>query len=213
MVNLSKEKVFYVDEGELVTANDLLKLTNETTAGRLAGLVHKAIRVIPNFPEKDIMFRDFTTVWKEFESFSGSISAMQLLVQNDVGKFNKIAGIEARGWVYAVALADRLGKPFIAIRKHGKLPASTMAVKYGTEYSEDAMEIHTDAISKGDKVLLVDDLIATGGSTRAAAKCIEVLGGEVAEIIALADLEGCGGKQYLRSCRYVVKTVLSYPGK
>ena len=192
--------------------SDLMKVVDIMNTEKYIRTIDEAIRVIPDFPANGVMFRDFTTLWKNPEAYQTSISAMKLLIGEDYVNI-KIAGIEARGWVYAATLADRMYRPFIPIRKHGKLPADTITAYYDTEYSGDAIEVHEDAISKEDQVVLVDDLIATGGSINAAAKCIERLGGKIVKIIALVDLEGCGGKEFLREKGYTVRTVITYPDK
>lgn len=206
-----KKKVREV-ETEPVRAekSDLLKVADIITAEKYVKVIDGAIRTIPDFPEKDMLFRDFTTLWKVPEVYQMSISAMKLFIGEDFVNI-KIAGIEARGWIYAATLADRAYRPFIAIRKYGKLPADTITAYYGAECDNTAIEIHKDAISKGDQVILVDDLIASGKSIYAAAKCIKKLGGEVVKIIALADIESYGGKEFLREHGYVVRTVITYP--
>ena len=190
--------------------SDLLEVTNIITAEKYVKMINGAIRTIPDFPREGMFFRDLTTLWKEPEVYQASISAMKLFIEDDFVNI-KIAGIEARGWVYAATLADRMYRPFIAIRKNGVLPANTITAYYNAEFDDNAIEIHEDAISKGDRVILVDDLIATGKTLRAATKCIERLGGEIIKIVALADIEKCGGKDYLRKHGYTTRTVITYP--
>ncbi len=174
--------------------------------------IKDAIRTIPDYPKKGVMFRDITTLWKSQKEFRLSIG-MMLEKMPEIDEFDAIAAIEARGWVYGAILADETNKPFIPIRKSGKLPSNVLSVAYGLEYGKDQVEIHADAISEGQRIVLVDDLIATGGSTEAAAKLIAACGGMVIQILALMELKGLKGKEYLRNKGYKVHTCIKYPGK
>lgn len=149
------------------------------------------IRTIPDFPKSGIMFRDITTLIKDSSAFSGVIDVFHQRYHTK--KINYVAGIESRGFIFGGALAYALGVGFIPIRKKGKLPAKTISETYELEYGTDTLEIHEDAIAEGDKILLIDDLIATGGSLLAASKLIEKLNADIVEIaviIELVDLKG-----------------------
>lgn len=175
-------------------------------------LVHDNMRTIPDFPKEGVMFRDITTVWKVPEAFIASQDLMMEMAP-PANTFDKVVAIEARGWVYGSVIAYEFKKGFVPIRKHGKLPAETESITYGLEYGEDTVEIHKDAINPGEKILLVDDLIATGGSTLSAVKLIEELGGTVVKIIALTDLVGLRGVAKILDAGYQVETDISFPGK
>lgn len=170
--------------------------------------IDKYIRSIPDFPEKGIIFRDVTTVVNDADGLRLSIDEMTKLLDGlDV---DVIAGIESRGFVFGMPIAYNMGKPFAMIRKKGKLPAETISVEYELEYGSASIEIHKDAIKPGQKVVLVDDLIATGGSFAAAAKLIEQLGGEVVKMIVLIELKGLNGRANLAG--YDVGSVIAYEG-
>jgi adenine phosphoribosyltransferase len=166
----------------------------------------KYIRSIPDFPIKGIMFRDITTLLKEPEAVN---QALKYLVTFTNGiKIDKVVGIESRGFIFGSLLAQKLDVGFILARKPGKLPAETESETYQLEYGEDKIEIHKDAISKGDKVLLHDDLLATGGTAVAAAKLIEKLGGEVAQVSIIIELTFLSGREKLKT--YPVKSIITY---
>ena len=151
------------------------------------------IRTIPDFPRKGILFRDITTLVGDGDAFR---SAVNLFVERYRGKgISKIVGIEARGFIFGSAIAYALGNGFIPIRKKGKLPAETIEESYELEYGTDYMEIHKDAISPGERVVLFDDLIATGGTLRAAMNLIERLGGRIHEISCLIELTPLAGRE------------------
>ena len=170
--------------------------------------IDKYIRSIPDFPEKGIIFRDVTTVVNDADGLRLSIDEMTKLL--DGVDVDVIAGIESRGFVFGMPIAYNMGKPFAMIRKKGKLPAETISVEYELEYGSASIEIHKDAIKPGQKVVLVDDLIATGGSFAAAAKLIEQLGGEVVKMIVLIELKGLNGRANLAG--YEVGSVIAYEG-
>ncbi|MDD5499314.1 MAG: adenine phosphoribosyltransferase [Candidatus Nanoarchaeia archaeon] len=156
-----------------------------------AEIIKLKIRTVPDWPKKGIMFRDVTTLLKDKNGFKAVMDELENRYKRM--DFDSIAGIESRGFTIASALADRLNKGVILIRKKGKLPAETIAESYNLEYGKAEIEIHKDAISKGDKVLLLDDLIATGGTIKAAGNLIEKLGGEIIEcgfIVELPELKG-----------------------
>lgn len=167
-----------------------------------------SIRTIPDFPKPGIMFRDITTLLKDPKAFNHTID---LLTNRYIGRdIDVIAGIESRGFILGSALAHRLNLGFIPIRKKGKLPGKTESVEYALEYGTDKIEVHVDAISPGQKVLLVDDLIATGGTARAAADLIEKLGGHVIECCFVVDLPDLKGKDKLS--KYPVFTLVEFGG-
>ena len=167
------------------------------------------VRTIPNFPEEGIMFRDVTSVLQDAEGLKLAIDSMIGLL--DGVEFDAIVGTESRGFIFGTPIAYALGKPFIPARKKGKLPCKTISVTYDLEYGSAELEMHEDAILPGQKVVLVDDLIATGGTVEACAKMIEQLGGEVVKIIFLMELAGLKGREKLQ--KYDVASVITYEGK
>lgn len=167
------------------------------------------VRTIPDFPEPGIMFRDVTTVLQDPDGFKLAIDEMQKILEGL--DFDVIAGTESRGFIFGTPLAYNLHKPFVLVRKKGKLPAETVEMEYDLEYGSAVIEMHKDSIKPGQKVVLVDDLIATGGTMEAAAKLVEKLGGEVVKMLFLMELEGLEGRK--RLAKYDVASVVSYPGK
>ncbi len=168
------------------------------------------IRSIPDYPKKGILFRDISTLIKNEKAFAESIN--QIIERSKKYKIDKIAAIESRGFVFASAVSYVLKKPFIMLRKKNKLPAETHSVNFELEYGTATIEIHKDSISKGDSVLIIDDLIATGGTAEAAAKLIEMSGGHVAAFIFainLFDLDGCSN---LIKKNYKVENLIEFPG-
>ncbi len=164
---------------------------------------------IPDFPEEGILFRDVTTVLQDADGFRLAIDELKTLL--DGVDFDIIAGTESRGFMFGTPLSYLLNKPFVPIRKKGKLPRATVSREYALEYGTAEIEIHADAIQKGQRVVLVDDLIATGGTIKAAAELVEELGGEVAKIIFLLELKGLNGREMLKG--YDVASVVQYEGK
>lgn len=164
------------------------------------------IRRVPDFPKKGIMFIDITTLLKDPKGFEMALEELYNLCK-DKG-ITKIVGIESRGFIFGAALAAKLGVGFVPIRKPGKLPAKTLSESYELEYGTDKIEIHEDAISKGDKILLHDDLLATGGTMEAACKLIEKLGGEIVQISFLVELTFLKGKNKLN--KYDVRSLVTY---
>ncbi len=159
--------------------------------------IKSKIRTVEDYPQKGIMFRDITTLIKDPVGFRLVIDNLtQRYIQGDID-FNIIVGIESRGFIIGGALAYTLGRGFVPIRKKGKLPAETVSQEYALEYGNDSIEIHKDAIIKGTKVLVVDDLLATGGTALAAAALIEKLGGVIAEMCFIVDLPDVGGSAKL----------------
>ena len=167
------------------------------------------VRTIPDYPKEGIMFRDITTVLNDADGLRLAVDELQKLLEGE--EFDVLAGSESRGFIFGTPLAYNLHKPFVLIRKKGKLPAKTVSEKYDLEYGSAEIEIHEDAISKGEKVVLVDDLVATGGTMAACAKLVEKLGGEVVKMIFLMELEGLKGRELLKG--YDVDSVLKYPDK
>ncbi len=167
------------------------------------------IRTIPDFPEEGIMFRDVTSVLQDKDGFKLAIDSLQGLVE-DV-KFDVVVGPESRGFIFGTPIAYNLGKPFVPVRKKGKLPMETISMEYELEYGTAVIEMHKDAIIPGQKVVIVDDLIATGGTIEAIIKLVEKLGGEVVKVIFLIELEGLKGREKLKG--YDVASVVAYPGK
>ncbi|MBQ8148851.1 MAG: adenine phosphoribosyltransferase [Lachnospiraceae bacterium] len=164
---------------------------------------------IPDFPEPGIMFRDVTSVIQDADGLQLAIDSLQDLLK-DV-EFDVMVGAESRGFIFGMPLAYNLHKPFVLVRKKGKLPRETISKEYALEYGTAEIEIHKDAIKPGQKVVLVDDLIATGGTMKAAAEMIEELGGEVVKVIFLMELAGLHGRDVLKG--YDVEAVITYEGK
>ncbi|MGA7594824.1 MAG: adenine phosphoribosyltransferase [Gallionella sp.] len=172
--------------------------------------IKSRIRTVPNYPKPNIQFRDITTLLKDPVGFKLTID--DLLRRYQDVKIDKIAGIESRGFILGAPLAYALGKGFIPIRKKGKLPAETIGHDYALEYGTDRIEIHTDAIQKGDRVLLVDDLIATGGTAEAACKLIEKMGGKIVECCFIIDLPDIGGHARLEKHGHKVFALCEFEG-
>ncbi|MEA5098247.1 MAG: adenine phosphoribosyltransferase [Burkholderiaceae bacterium] len=168
------------------------------------------IRTIPDYPKKGILFRDITTLLKDPVGLRIAIDQMAARYQNM--KIDKIAAIESRGFIIGAPLAYLLGVGFVPIRKKGKLPAETVGKDYELEYGVDRIEIHIDAIARGERVLLVDDLLATGGTAEAAASLIEDVGGEVVECAFVIDLPDVGGNARLQEKGYKVFAQCEFEG-
>ena len=168
------------------------------------------IRTIPNYPRPGVMFRDITTLLGNARAFRRAIDE---LVQPWVGeKIDKIAGIEARGFILGGAVAHQLSAGFVPIRKKGKLPHEKVSIAYSLEYGLDEMEIHIDAVKAGERVLLVDDLIATGGTAEGACKLLKRVGADVVAACFVIDLPQLGGAQKLRDLGVPVRTLLAFEG-
>lgn len=167
------------------------------------------VRSIPDFPEEGVIFRDVTSVLQDAEGLKLAIDSMIALL--DGVDFDVIVGTESRGFIFGVPIAYALGKPFVPVRKKGKLPCETISAKYDLEYGSAEVEMHKDAIKPGQKVVLVDDLIATGGTIKACAGLIEELGGEVTKMIFLMELAGLKGRDKLAG--YDVASAIIYEGK
>ncbi len=171
--------------------------------------VEDYIRTIPDFPEPGILFRDVTSVVQDADGLKLAIDEMVKLL--DGVDCDVIAGAESRGFIFGMPIAYLLHKPFVLIRKAGKLPCETVSETYDLEYGTATIEIHKDAIKPGQKVVLVDDLIATGGTMKAAAHLVEQLGGEVVKMLFLIELAGLEGRKLLSN--YDIASVVSYDGK
>ena len=168
------------------------------------------IRTIPNWPKQGVMFRDITTLLKDAKAFNYVIDKLCERYKND--NIDLVAGIESRGFILGGAVAHRLHKGFVPIRKEGKLPAKTNKEHYELEYGRAVVEVHVDAIPKGSRVLLCDDLIATGGTALAACKLIEGLGGKVVECAFIIGLPDLGGMKKLEE-KYKVITLVDFEGE
>ncbi len=167
------------------------------------------IRSIPDFPEEGIIFRDVTSVIQDPDGFKLAIDTMQDLTKDL--EYDVVVGAESRGFIFGAPLAYNNHKPLVIIRKAGKLPCETISQEYELEYGKATIEIHKDAIKPGQKVLLVDDLMATGGTNEAMIKLVEALGGEVAGVVVLIELAGLKGRE--RLAKYRIDAAITYEGK
>ena len=170
----------------------------------------KYIRSIPDYPKKGILFRDITTLIKNKEAFKETINQLSKLSSKII--FNKLVAIESRGFIFASALSYNLSKSLILMRKKGKLPADTFSQDFVLEYRKATIEVHKDSINKNDSVLIVDDLIATGGTSEAAAKLVEKSGGKVAGFIFVINLYDLGGVKKLKDEGYKALSLMEFPG-
>lgn len=169
-----------------------------------------AIRTIPDHPKPGIQFRDITTLLGDARAFREAVDA---LVRPFAGqRIDKVAGIEARGFVLGGAVAHQLSAGFVPLRKKGKLPHRTWAVEYALEYGTDAMEMHMDAVLEGERVMLVDDLIATGGTAEAACKLLQRMGANIIAACFVIDLPDLGGRAKVEALGVPVRTLIAYPG-
>jgi len=168
------------------------------------------IRSIPDYPKKGILFRDITTLIKDEKAFAETIN--QIVEKSKKFRFDKIAAIESRGFVFASAVSYLLKKPFIMLRKKNKLPAEVHSVDFKLEYGTATIEVHRDSIEKKDNVLIIDDLIATGGTAEAAAKLIEISGGNVACFVFVINLFDLNGSDNLIKKGYKVENLIEFPG-
>lgn len=167
------------------------------------------VRSIPDFPEPGIIFRDITTILQDPDGLHLAIQSMQDKLKDT--EFDVVVGTESRGFIFGVPIAYNLHKAFVPVRKKGKLPCETVSMEYDLEYGSDVIEMHKDSIKPGQKVVLVDDLVATGGTIEAAIKLVEKLGGEVVKVVFLMELAGLKGRERLKG--YEVESVLCYDGK
>ena len=171
--------------------------------------IEEYVRSIPDFPEPGIIFRDITSVLQDADGLQLAIDSMIKLL--DGVDFDVVAGTESRGFIFGVPIAYEMHKPFVPVRKKGKLPCETISQSYDLEYGQATIEMHKDSIKPGQKLVLVDDLIATGGTIEAAIKLVEQLGGEVVKVIFLMELAGLKGRERLKG--YDVSSVITYEGK
>ena len=171
--------------------------------------IEEYVRSIPDFPEPGIIFRDITSVLQDADGLQLAIDSMQACLK-DV-EVDAIVGTESRGFIFGVPIAYNLHKPFIPVRKKGKLPCETLQKTYDLEYGTATIEIHKDSIKPGQKIAIIDDLIATGGTIEAAIDLVEQLGGEVVKIVFLMELAGLKGREKLKG--YNVDSVICYEGK
>ena len=168
------------------------------------------IRSIPDYPKKGILFRDITTLIKDEKAFAETIN--QVVKRSKKYNFTKIAAIESRGFVFASTVSYLLKKPFIMLRKKNKLPADVHSIDFELEYGTATIEVHKDSINKDDKVLIIDDLIATGGTAEAAAKLVEISRGRVSGFIFVINLFDLGGSDKLINNNYKVENLINFPG-
>ena len=171
--------------------------------------VEDYVRTIPDFPEPGIMFRDVTSVLQDADGLQLAIQGVEELLKGV--EYDVVLGPESRGFIFGVPVAYNNKKAFVPVRKKGKLPCETVEMTYDLEYGTATIEIHKDAIKPGQKVVIIDDLIATGGTIEAIVKLVEQLGGEVVKIAFLMELEGLNGRDKLKG--YDVASVIKYPGK
>ncbi|MDC1092781.1 adenine phosphoribosyltransferase [Pelagibacteraceae bacterium] len=170
----------------------------------------KHIRSIPDYPKKGILFRDITTLIKDAEAFKFTNDKIIKLAEKI--KFDKVAAIESRGFIFASTVSYLLKKPFILLRKKNKLPAEVHSIDFELEYGKATIEVHKDSIEKNEKILIIDDLIATGGTAEAAAKLIEVSGGQVAAFIFVINLFDLPGDKLLKKKGYKTECLIEFPG-
>ncbi len=171
--------------------------------------IEEYIRSIPDFPEEGIIFRDVTSILQDADGLQLAIDSMQETLK-DV-EFDVVLGPESRGFIFGVPIAYNLKKSFVPVRKKGKLPCETIEMEYDLEYGTASIEMHKDSIKPGQKVVIIDDLIATGGTIEAITKLVAQLGGEVVKIVFLMELEGLNGRDKLKG--FDIASVIKYPGK
>lgn len=171
--------------------------------------IEEYVRSIPDFPEPGIIFRDVTSVLQDADGLQLAVDSMQDCLEGV--EFDVITGLESRGFIFGMPIAYNLHKPFVLVRKAGKLPCETVSRTYDLEYGSATIEMHKDSIKPGQRVVIVDDLIATGGSVEAAIKLVEELGGVVVKVVFLMELAGLKGREHLKG--YDVASVICYDGK
>jgi len=192
-------KKYTLKFNNLIKREDIIKMKK----------IEEYIRSIPDFPEKGIIFRDVTSVLEDAEGLHLAIDSIQALLK-DV-EYDLLLGPESRGFIFGVPIAYNMYKPFIPVRKKGKLPCETISAEYALEYGTATIEMHKNAIKPGQRVVIVDDLIATGGTIEAIIKLVESLGGIVVKAVFLIELEGLNGRNKLKG--YDIDAVIKYPGK
>ncbi|MCK5023551.1 MAG: adenine phosphoribosyltransferase [Candidatus Aenigmarchaeota archaeon] len=168
--------------------------------------IKSKIRTVPHFPKEGVMFKDITTLLQDSDAFRYVIAEMLKKIEGK--KIDKVVSAESRGFIFGSVLAHELGAGFVPLRKPGKLPAKTIKEEFDTEYSKDAFEIHEDSVKKGENVLIVDDLLATGGTLKASVKLIERLGGNIVGISVLIELDFLGGRDKVKG--YDVFSIVNY---
>ena len=173
--------------------------------------IKSLVRTIPDYPSPGIMFRDVTTLLSHAEGFYACINGLSAPYKTM--SIDVVAGIEARGFILGGAVADRLGTGFVPIRKHGKLPATTVQESYELEYGVDIIEVHEDAISRNENVLIVDDLIATGGTAEAAIKLVRKLGGNIIGACFVVDLPDLGGSKVIQDMGIACRSLIQFDGE
>jgi adenine phosphoribosyltransferase len=179
-----------------------------------ASHLKNATRSIPNYPKQGIVFRDLTTIFQDGNSFSIALDSLLNCLKDGKGKalhFDKLAGIEARGFVLAGALAAKTGAGVALLRKPGKLPYKKRGIEYKLEYGEDALEMHVDAIRPGEKVVVIDDLLATGGTAEAGCKLVEEAGGKIIKVLFLVELPELEGRKKLSN--YDIDSIITFEGQ
>jgi adenine phosphoribosyltransferase len=189
--------------------SDIINNYPPKNGGKDMKKIEEYVRSIPDFPEPGIIFRDITSVLEDAEGLHLAVDLMQEKLEGI--DFDVVVGPESRGFIFGVPLAYNLKKAFIPVRKKGKLPCETVEIEYDLEYGSAVIEMHKDSIKPGQKVVIIDDLMATGGTIEAIVKLVEQLGGEVVKIVFLMELEGLMGRKKLEG--YDVETVIAYPGK
>ena len=172
--------------------------------------LRKYIRSIQDYPKKGILFRDITTLIKNAEAFKYTND--KIIEISKKIDFDKVAAIESRGFVFASTVSYLMEKPFVLLRKKDKLPAETHSIDFELEYGKATIEVHKDSINKGEKILIIDDLIATGGTAEAAAKLVEISGGKVAGFIFVINLFDLPGEKLLKKKGYFIKSLIEFPG-
>ena len=170
----------------------------------------KFIRSIPDYPKKGILFRDITTLIKNPDAFNYTVD--KIIKISEKIKFDKVSAIESRGFLFAAVKSYKLKKPLIMMRKKNKLPAERYSIDFKLEYGTASLEVHKDSITSNDKVLIIDDLIATGGTADAATKLVEISGGKVAGLIFVINLFDLGGDKMLKAKSYITESLIDFPG-
>ena len=170
----------------------------------------KFIRSIPDYPKKGILFRDITTLIKNPDAFNYTVD--KIIKISEKIKFDKVSAIESRGFLFAAVISYKLKKPLIMMRKKNKLPAERYSIDFKLEYGTASLEVHKDSITSNDKVLIIDDLIATGGTADAATKLVEISGGKVAGLIFVINLFDLGGDKMLKAKSYFTESLIDFPG-
>ena len=189
--------------------NDILLELSQIEGVEVMKKIEEYVRSIKDFPEEGIIFRDITSILEDADGLKLAVDLMQEKVENE--EFDIVIGPESRGFIFGMPIAYNMHKAFVPIRKKGKLPCETVGIKYELEYGTAELELHRSAIKKGDKVVIIDDLMATGGTTEAMIQLIEGLGGIVVKIVFLIELKGLEGIKRLDG--YQVESIISYEGK